>query len=78
MGALLGGGTTKTIEKAQDTVKQTVPEPDQTAEATPIGDARAEEDTKLFGDSQPDFRVDRPAGVSNSSVGTSGSGLKLM
>lgn len=77
MGALLGGST-KTVASAEKTVQQTVPQPEETADSAAVGGARTEEDQKLFGSDQPDFRVDRPTGVSGSSVGTSGSGLKLM
>jgi hypothetical protein len=77
MGGLLGGGT-KTIEKAQDTVQQTVPQPEPVADTASVGSAKKAEDTTNYGTQQPDLRVDRPTGVSSSSVGTSGSGLKLM
>jgi hypothetical protein len=55
-------------------VQQTVPQPEQTAEPTQIGQTRKAEDTSLFG-GVPDLRVDRttPAAVTNA-----GSGLALM
>lgn len=62
--------------KAQtQTVNQTVPQPDATAEPTAIGKPRAAEDTTLFGGT-PDLRVDRS--TTPAAVSTGGTGLNLM
>lgn len=70
----------KQVQQAEKTVTQTVPAPEPTAgqedTAGNIGNGRREEDKALFGGSQPDLRVDRPNVPA--SVGTAGSGLKLM
>ncbi len=63
--------------KSNDTanVKQTVPDPQPTAEAASIGDARKQEDNSLFGGT-PDLRVNRASTSTQSPTG--GAGLQLM
>lgn len=77
--------TPAAVTSAQNTVQQTVPNPEPTAAssqedsngvATQVGQARQQEDQNLYGTSTPDLRVDRP--TVGSTLGTSGSGLKLM
>ena len=64
----------KAVTQAAETVKQTVPQPEDTAEPTAIGKGRKQEDEQLFGGT-PDLRVDRntPPAVSGA-----GAGLNLM
>jgi hypothetical protein len=86
MGFLMPKSSTPAaVTSAQSTVQQTVPAPEQTAAssqqdsngvATQVGGARKVEDQQLYGTSTPDLRVDRPTVAST--LGTSGSGLKLM
>lgn len=85
MGFLMPKSSTPAaVSSAESTVQQTVPAPEQTAAssqdsngvATQVGGARKAEDQTLYGTSTPDLRVDRPAVADT--LGTSGSGLKLM
>lgn len=86
MGFLMPKSSTPApVAAAAQTVQQTVPAPEKTAAAsqadsngvaTQVGAARMTEDKSLYGTSTPDLRVDRPTVAP--SLGTSGSGLKLM
>jgi hypothetical protein len=68
----------KAVQQAEQVTQQTVPEPTASADPTPVGAGRKEEDNSLFG-GVPDLRVDRPTTVNTpAAVGSSGAGLNLM